>query len=268
MSPLGVVVSIVLVDLLGFTIVMPLLAPFAKEYGFSGWQIGLLFAAYPMCQLVAGPILGPAERPLRPPAGPDRQPGGDGRLVPDPGPLARLHRDAPGPDARRRLGRQHPGGAGVRGRRDHAREPGAGPRADRHGVRPRVRARAAARRACCSRCRSPRTGGSGCRSWSAAGFSTIAWRPRADPAARVAARPTPRRGRRRGSLSWRGLVETLALPTVGLLVAGRASWSSWPSRRWRGRSASSSASGSAGGPSQAASGSRSSGWSARWSRGA
>ena len=47
-----------LVDLLGFSLVMPLLAPFAKEYGFSARQIGLLFAAYPMCQLVAGPILG------------------------------------------------------------------------------------------------------------------------------------------------------------------------------------------------------------------
>ena len=35
MSPLGIVVSIVLVDLLGFTIVMPLLAPFAEQYGFS-----------------------------------------------------------------------------------------------------------------------------------------------------------------------------------------------------------------------------------------
>ncbi len=58
MSPLAIVISIVLVDLLGFSIVMPLLAPFAKEYGLSGVQIGLLFAAYPMCQLVAGPILG------------------------------------------------------------------------------------------------------------------------------------------------------------------------------------------------------------------
>jgi DHA1 family tetracycline resistance protein-like MFS transporter len=58
MSPLGVIVLIVLVDLLGFSIVMPLLAPFAKEYGFSGGQVGLLYAAYPMCQLVAGPILG------------------------------------------------------------------------------------------------------------------------------------------------------------------------------------------------------------------
>ena len=58
MSPLGLVVSIVLVDLLGFSLVMPLLAPFAKEYGFSPLQIGLLIAGYPMAQLVAGPILG------------------------------------------------------------------------------------------------------------------------------------------------------------------------------------------------------------------
>jgi MFS transporter, DHA1 family, tetracycline resistance protein len=58
MKPLTVIVLIVLVDLLGFSVVMPLLGPFAKEYGFSGWQIGILFSAYPVCQLVAGPILG------------------------------------------------------------------------------------------------------------------------------------------------------------------------------------------------------------------
>jgi DHA1 family tetracycline resistance protein-like MFS transporter len=58
MSPLGIVVLIVLIDLLGFSVVMPLLAPFAEQYGFSEGQIGLLFAAYPLCQLVAGPILG------------------------------------------------------------------------------------------------------------------------------------------------------------------------------------------------------------------
>src|SRR6516162_9739808 len=58
MSPMGLVVSIVLIDLLGFSIVMPLLAPYAREYGFSPLQIGLLMAAYPMAQLVAGPILG------------------------------------------------------------------------------------------------------------------------------------------------------------------------------------------------------------------
>jgi DHA1 family tetracycline resistance protein-like MFS transporter len=58
MSPLGIIVLIVLIDLLGFTLVMPLLAPFAEHYGFREWQIGLLFSAFPFCQLVAGPILG------------------------------------------------------------------------------------------------------------------------------------------------------------------------------------------------------------------
>ncbi len=58
MSPLVVVVLIVLVDLMGFTIVMPLLPRFAEQYGFNPTQIGLLMAAYPLCQLVSGPILG------------------------------------------------------------------------------------------------------------------------------------------------------------------------------------------------------------------
>jgi DHA1 family tetracycline resistance protein-like MFS transporter len=58
MTSLGVVVLVVMVDLLGFTLVMPLLAPFAEQYGFEDWQIGFLFSAYPICQLVAGPILG------------------------------------------------------------------------------------------------------------------------------------------------------------------------------------------------------------------
>jgi MFS transporter, DHA1 family, tetracycline resistance protein len=52
------VIAIVLVDLLGFSLVMPLLAPFAREYGFSPLQIGLLVAGYPMAQLIAAPILG------------------------------------------------------------------------------------------------------------------------------------------------------------------------------------------------------------------
>jgi DHA1 family tetracycline resistance protein-like MFS transporter len=58
MTPLGIIVLIVLVDLLGFTLVMPLLAPFAEHYRFPEWKIGLLFSAYQACQLVAGPILG------------------------------------------------------------------------------------------------------------------------------------------------------------------------------------------------------------------
>jgi len=58
MRPLVLITLIVLVDLLGFTLVMPILPLYAREYGFSSWQIGLLLAAFPLCQLVAGPILG------------------------------------------------------------------------------------------------------------------------------------------------------------------------------------------------------------------
>lgn len=57
-SPLGLVVLIVLIDLVGFSLVMPLLGFLGVRFGLDGWQTGLLFAAFPICQLVAGPILG------------------------------------------------------------------------------------------------------------------------------------------------------------------------------------------------------------------
>jgi DHA1 family tetracycline resistance protein-like MFS transporter len=58
MSPLAVILLIVLVDLLGFTLVMPLLPRYASHLGLSDLQIGLLLAAFPLCQLIAGPLLG------------------------------------------------------------------------------------------------------------------------------------------------------------------------------------------------------------------
>jgi DHA1 family tetracycline resistance protein-like MFS transporter len=58
LPPLVVVLLIVLVDLMGFTLVMPLLPRYAERYGFNATQIGFLLAAFPLCQLVAGPILG------------------------------------------------------------------------------------------------------------------------------------------------------------------------------------------------------------------
>ena len=58
MSPLLIVILIVFVDLIGFSIVMPLLPSLAHSRGYTDFQIGLIFAAYPACQLVAGPILG------------------------------------------------------------------------------------------------------------------------------------------------------------------------------------------------------------------
>ena len=45
MSPHVIVMLIVLVDLMGFTIVMPLLTPLGESRGYSLTQIGVLFGA-------------------------------------------------------------------------------------------------------------------------------------------------------------------------------------------------------------------------------
>lgn len=49
---------IVLVDLLGLTIIIPLLPLYAVSFGADPFTIGVIAAAYPMMQLIAGPILG------------------------------------------------------------------------------------------------------------------------------------------------------------------------------------------------------------------
>ncbi len=49
---------IVVVDILGLTIILPLLPFYAEEFGASPRQIGLLLATYAVCQLVSGPLLG------------------------------------------------------------------------------------------------------------------------------------------------------------------------------------------------------------------
>lgn len=51
---------IVVVDVLGLTIILPLLPFYAQEFGASELQIGLLLATYAGCQLVSGPLLGQA----------------------------------------------------------------------------------------------------------------------------------------------------------------------------------------------------------------
>ncbi len=118
MTPLGVIVLVVLVDLLGFTLVMPLLGPFADQYGFKEWQIGFLFSAYPVCQLVAGPVLGRlSDRYGRKPVLIFSQAGTALSFL-----MLGLSRDffrhACGENARRSLGREYPGRSGLRGRRD------------------------------------------------------------------------------------------------------------------------------------------------------
>lgn len=57
-SPLLPIFLIVAVDILGYTIILPLLPFYAERLGASPGVIGLLVAVYAVCQLVAGPMLG------------------------------------------------------------------------------------------------------------------------------------------------------------------------------------------------------------------
>ncbi len=57
-SPLLPIFLIVLVDILGLTIILPLLPFYAEHLGASALVVGLLISAYAFCQLIAGPILG------------------------------------------------------------------------------------------------------------------------------------------------------------------------------------------------------------------
>ncbi len=55
---MGVIFLIVLADLLGFGVIIPLLPFYARKYAASDFQVGLLFSVYSACQLLATPILG------------------------------------------------------------------------------------------------------------------------------------------------------------------------------------------------------------------
>jgi MFS transporter, DHA1 family, tetracycline resistance protein len=57
-SPLLSIFLIVLVDVLGLTIILPLLPFYAESLGASPAVVGLLISTYAFCQLIAGPPLG------------------------------------------------------------------------------------------------------------------------------------------------------------------------------------------------------------------
>lgn len=57
-KPLYPIFLIVLVDVLGLTIVLPLLPLYAEKFGASAFVASLLVPTYAFCQLIAGPILG------------------------------------------------------------------------------------------------------------------------------------------------------------------------------------------------------------------
>ena len=56
--PLLVIFLTIFVNLVGFGIIIPLLPFYAETFGASPLVIGLLFAVFSLCQLVAAPILG------------------------------------------------------------------------------------------------------------------------------------------------------------------------------------------------------------------
>lgn len=47
-----------MVDILGLTIILPLLPFYAQHFGASAFTVGMLVSTYALCQLVAGPVLG------------------------------------------------------------------------------------------------------------------------------------------------------------------------------------------------------------------
>jgi multidrug resistance protein len=57
-SPLLPIFLIVVVDILGFTIILPLLPFYAEQLRASPIMVGNLVAIYAVCQLISGPILG------------------------------------------------------------------------------------------------------------------------------------------------------------------------------------------------------------------
>ena len=57
-SPLLPIFLIVTVDVLGLTIILPLLPFYAEKFGASPTVVGLLVSTYALCQLIGGPLLG------------------------------------------------------------------------------------------------------------------------------------------------------------------------------------------------------------------
>src|SRR5262247_2232019 len=56
--PLAIIFLTILVNLIGFGIIIPLLPSYAETFGASPLVIGLLFAVFSLCQLAAAPALG------------------------------------------------------------------------------------------------------------------------------------------------------------------------------------------------------------------
>ena len=144
--PLLIIFLTIFVNLVGFGIIVPLLPFYAETFGASPLAIGLLFAVFSLCQLIAAPILGDlSDRYGRRPVLIFSLAGTVVSFVMLA--MAQQPRDAVRRAHRRRaVGRQHLDGAGLRGRHHRAEGSRARLRDDRRGVRPRLHPRTGAER--------------------------------------------------------------------------------------------------------------------------
>ena len=55
---LGTIFVIVLADMMGFGLIIPLLPFYAKNFHASDFQVGLIFSIYSACQMIGSPVLG------------------------------------------------------------------------------------------------------------------------------------------------------------------------------------------------------------------
>lgn len=58
LTPLGIVFTTVVIDLVGFGIVLPILPLWAEQFGASPVQIGVITASYAVAQVIFAPVLG------------------------------------------------------------------------------------------------------------------------------------------------------------------------------------------------------------------
>jgi MFS family permease len=52
------ILGITFIDILGFSILIPILPYYVKHFGASAIAVGLLFATFALCQFLAGPLWG------------------------------------------------------------------------------------------------------------------------------------------------------------------------------------------------------------------
>jgi len=52
------ILGVTFIDILGFSILLPILPYFVKSFGASDIFVGLLFSTFAACQFIAGPLWG------------------------------------------------------------------------------------------------------------------------------------------------------------------------------------------------------------------